>query len=111
MLQAKPLPDVLEPAAHGQRRRSQHGALQLRPQALAQDRTNINRRRLEKNILFSTSRSLSGCIRTAARSPTSTAALNPKHRVAIFRFHREPKRALNPLRRAREFKFFSRFLG
>src|ERR1019366_2262558 len=106
VLQAEPLPNVLEPAAHGQRRRSQHGALQLRPQALAQDRTDIDRRRLEKNILSSTIRALAACSRTAARSPTSPPPLNPKHRVAILRFHREPKLDLNLLRPANEVEYF-----
>src|SRR5580658_7613187 len=103
MLQAKPLPDVLKTTAHGQRRRSQHSAFQLRPQAFAQDGSNIDRRRLEKNILSPTSGCLRGLVRTTPKTPSSP--FNPKHRVAIFGFHGKPELCLNFLRAADEVEY------
>src|SRR5215467_3989617 len=95
MLHPQPLTDVFEAAAYGQGSRSQHGTLQLRPKAFAEDRTNINRSRLKKNILPPASLCVVAGLRRV-RCP-SAPAFNPEDRIAVFRFQSVPKLHLNLL--------------
>ena len=51
VFQAKALADVLEASADSKGSGGQHGAVQFRPQAVAQDGTDVDRRGLQKHVL------------------------------------------------------------
>ena len=74
VLQSQPLAHVIEAAAHGQRRRGQHGAFQFVEQASLQNRSHVDRSGLEKNVML-----------VASAAP----AFDPEDRVAVFGFHQE----------------------
>ena len=51
MLNPQALPDIFESAADSEGGRCQDGALELRPEAFAQDWADVDRSSLEKNVL------------------------------------------------------------
>src|SRR5258708_2045061 len=118
MLEPQPLPDVFKPSAHGERGGSQHRALELRPQTLAEDRPYINRRSLQENILPHTGilffflcpapprAQRRGVPLGGGLSPPPAPPLNPKHRIAVVRLQSKSELSLNLLRPPHKVEYF-----
>src|SRR5579872_269031 len=103
--------DVIETSSHCQRRRRENRAFELGPQALPQDRTDIDRCGLKKDML-SAVKLVPGrlCRVISARRTELASAFDPEHSIAIFRFEGEPKLYLYLLRAADEIEHLLRLL-
>src|SRR4029077_6089508 len=116
MLNSTTLPDIFKAPANSQRRGSEYGAIEFRPQALPQDGGYVNRRGLNKNIASAPSGAAGWlAVGTAdavafATDSTASPALDPEDSVAIVGFHREAELHLKFLSPAHEIEHFFGFL-
>src|SRR5208283_2915085 len=112
MVKAKPLPDVVEAAAHSERCRCKNGGFELRPEAFAQDGADFYRRGLQVDVAAATRalhlRWLSPP--GGARRSAKTSPFDPEDRVRVFVLHHEAELNLQLLRPPREREYIVRLL-
>src|SRR4051812_45265336 len=101
MLQPESPAYVVETSAHRQRRRSEYRRAEVLEQSRSQNVGNRDRRRLQKDVLLS----------TTAKSAALTPALDPEHRIALVRFQDESQLHAQLFHPARQVVNFIRLVG